>query len=155
MLLADWPGQQPPVDGIDTPITFLFIIEHGSLKPLLSSQLSLCVSRRSILLYPFPNLLLEHLFQQRKKNTMEAVLIKVALAILAHSRIRACAVGELALNYYNVPRAIHVSYLQRPQGAAYGLISNDSRTSRYASLMTRSPKLPSFFALRVCLSHLH
>ncbi|KAF2759374.1 hypothetical protein EJ05DRAFT_344187 [Pseudovirgaria hyperparasitica] len=38
---------------------------------------------------------------------MEAVQIKVALHILGHAGIQACIVGEIALNYYNVPRVLH------------------------------------------------
>jgi hypothetical protein len=40
---------------------------------------------------------------------MEASQLKVALEILEHARIPTCLVGEVALNYYNVPRALHVS----------------------------------------------
>lgn len=40
---------------------------------------------------------------------METVQIKVALRLLAHAGIPTCITGEIALNYYNVPRAVHVS----------------------------------------------
>lgn len=40
---------------------------------------------------------------------MEALQLKVALRILEHAGILACLVGEIALNYYNVPRVLHVS----------------------------------------------
>ncbi|KUJ16023.1 uncharacterized protein LY89DRAFT_735167 [Mollisia scopiformis] len=38
---------------------------------------------------------------------MEALQLKVALRILGHAGIPTCLVGELALNYYNVPRVLH------------------------------------------------
>ncbi|ROT35385.1 hypothetical protein SODALDRAFT_353094 [Sodiomyces alkalinus F11] len=38
---------------------------------------------------------------------MEETLIKVTLVILDFQQIRSCIVGELALNYYNVPRVLH------------------------------------------------
>lgn len=37
--------------------------------------------------------------------------IKAVLRILEHNSIMACLVGELALNYYNVPDVVHVSLL--------------------------------------------
>jgi hypothetical protein len=40
---------------------------------------------------------------------MDALPLKVALRILEHGGIPACLVGEIALNYYNVPRVLHVS----------------------------------------------
>ena len=40
---------------------------------------------------------------------MEALQLKVSLRILEHAGILACLVGEIALNYYNVPRVLHVS----------------------------------------------
>jgi hypothetical protein len=39
---------------------------------------------------------------------MEALQLKVALRIFEHAGIPTCLVGELALNYYNVPRVLHV-----------------------------------------------
>ncbi|KAK3945145.1 hypothetical protein QBC46DRAFT_336994 [Diplogelasinospora grovesii] len=45
---------------------------------------------------------------------MDATITKVALLVLRHHDIIACIVGEVALNYYNVPRAIH--------GSAHGLL---------------------------------
>ncbi|KAI0378961.1 hypothetical protein F5Y04DRAFT_283331 [Hypomontagnella monticulosa] len=38
---------------------------------------------------------------------MEEALIKVPLAILEFQQISSCIVGEVALNYYNVPRVLH------------------------------------------------
>jgi len=38
---------------------------------------------------------------------MEALQLKAALRILEHAGIPTCLVGELALNYYNVPRVLH------------------------------------------------
>ncbi len=62
---------------------------------------------------------------------MEALQLKVALRILDHARIYACLVGELALNYYNVPRVLHVSItavsILRPP------ILNHYRTLNYVS----------------------
>lgn len=37
--------------------------------------------------------------------------IKAVLRILKHNSIPACLVGELALNYYNVPDVVHVTLL--------------------------------------------
>ncbi|TVY92921.1 hypothetical protein LAWI1_G004653 [Lachnellula willkommii] len=38
---------------------------------------------------------------------MEALQLKVALRILEYGGIPACIIGEIALNYYNVPRVLH------------------------------------------------
>jgi hypothetical protein len=48
---------------------------------------------------------------------MEA-LLKVALRILEHAGIPTCLVGELALNYYNVPRVLHVKKQSIPETIA-------------------------------------
>jgi hypothetical protein len=40
---------------------------------------------------------------------MEALQLKVAIRILEHGGIPTCLVGEIVLNYYNVPRVLHVS----------------------------------------------
>lgn len=40
---------------------------------------------------------------------MEAIQFKVALRILEHCGIPVCLVGEIDLNYYNVPRVLHFS----------------------------------------------
>lgn len=46
---------------------------------------------------------------------MEETLIKATLVILDFQQIRSCIVGELALNYYNVPRVLHVRSPDSPQ----------------------------------------
>lgn len=57
---------------------------------------------------------------------MEALQLKVALRILEHARIPTCLVGELALNYYNVPRVLRVmnqsfrKLLQTPADVSLG-----------------------------------
>ena len=38
-------------------------------------------------------------------------VIGFALQALKYADILTCSVGEIALNYYNVPRVIHVSIL--------------------------------------------
>lgn len=40
---------------------------------------------------------------------MESAPVKIAIIILRHHQIPSCLVGEIALNYYNVPRVLHVS----------------------------------------------
>lgn len=42
------------------------------------------------------------------------VLISV-LSILYDKKIPVCVIGELALNYYNVPRVVHVRYPLTPE----------------------------------------
>jgi hypothetical protein len=37
-----------------------------------------------------------------------AIQLKVIVQILRHGGITACFVGEVVLNYYNVPRVVHV-----------------------------------------------
>lgn len=46
-------------------------------------------------------------------SLMEVLQIKIALHILEHAGICTCLVGEIALNYYNVPRVLHVR-INRP-----------------------------------------
>lgn len=41
---------------------------------------------------------------------MDLTPIKVAAMILKHHGVEMCIVGELALNYYNVPRVCHVGH---------------------------------------------
>lgn len=38
--------------------------------------------------------------------------IQLVLDVLSRAKISVCIVGEIALNYYNVPRVIHVSTIQ-------------------------------------------
>jgi hypothetical protein len=38
-------------------------------------------------------------------------IVKQALSILKTADVSACLIGEIALNYYNVPRVVHVSTL--------------------------------------------
>lgn len=45
----------------------------------------------------------------RRKRTDIINLIKPILFALEERDIPACVVGEIALNYYNVPRVVHVS----------------------------------------------
>jgi hypothetical protein len=61
---------------------------------------------------------------------MDALEIKVALRILDHAGIPTCLVGVVALNYYNVPRVLHVSVKQPGINTFYPLII--LRTLKYA-----------------------
>jgi hypothetical protein len=36
-------------------------------------------------------------------------IVKLALSTLKAANISACLIGEITLNYYNVPRVVHVS----------------------------------------------
>lgn len=42
---------------------------------------------------------------------MESLIVKAALQVLTYHGVPCCLVGELALNYYNVPRVLHVRHL--------------------------------------------
>lgn len=39
---------------------------------------------------------------------MEYSDVRLLLGLLSEARILVCVVGELALNYYNAPRVVHV-----------------------------------------------
>ena len=42
-------------------------------------------------------------------NSPALEIIKAVLSSLQREGIPACVIGEIALNYYNVPRVVHVS----------------------------------------------
>lgn len=51
---------------------------------------------------------------QKFRGMEVAVVIETVLSKLLSEDILACLVGEIALNYYNVPRVMHVSALSFP-----------------------------------------
>ncbi len=54
---------------------------------------------------------------------MEFEDIRVLLALLLEAHIPVCIVGELALNYYNAPRIVHVCSFPTLQSFSCSLTS--------------------------------
>ena len=54
---------------------------------------------------------------------MQELELKPALRLLEKDGIAVCIVGELALNYYNVPRVVHVSLFPRHHLQSFSKLS--------------------------------
>ena len=57
---------------------------------------------------------------------MEFSQIRLLLGLLREAGIPVCIVGELALNYYNAPRVVHVGTFSSHQSLAAGLYADRS-----------------------------
>jgi hypothetical protein len=85
---------------------------------------------------PYFALLTERLraLYRKTRIKMEVVSFTIALRIFDHAGIPACLVGEMALNYYNVPRVLHVSVLELLASANN---SSNLRITGYRNMCTR------------------
>lgn len=74
---------------------------------------------------------------------METELIKSILQPIRKQSIPICLVGEIALNYYNVPRVLHVG-LQKSACLAE-ILTHHTRKSKSAFLRPLCPLQPTCY----------